>query len=416
VVVRPPLRVARRSVTSWFTVTAAWRSLGRHPMRAALTMLGVTIGVGAVITMVSIGEGAQRTVMRQMESMGANVLEAEAGNRMVQGVSTASNALMYDDVVAVRQECSAVAYASPHVDFRAQVGHGNLNWNTRVRGVDVEFLTIRALSVVEGDFFSPSAVASTAKVAVLGRTVVRQLFASATNPIGETIRVNKTPFRVVGVLSAKGASVGGDDQDDVVLMPWTTAQRKMAGIKYINDMFASAVDRSSIGLAKKQISALLRQRHHLTADQPDDFNIRDFTEIAEAVKSTNQVMTLLLSTVAALSLLVGGINTMSIMLVSVTERTREIGVRMAVGARAGDVRFQFLLEAMLLTLIGGIAGIGVGVVCSVAITRSMQWPTVISTSTIVVGIGISTAVGLIFGYYPALRASALDPIEALRFE
>jgi putative ABC transport system permease protein len=385
-------------------------------MRAALTMLGITIGVGAVITMVSIGEGAQRTVIRQMESMGANVVEAESGNRMVQGVSTAANALVYEDVVAVRQECTAVAYASPHVDFRAQVGYGNQNWNTKVRGVDVEFLSIRALSLAEGDFFSPAAVASSGKVAVLGKTVVRQLFSGAVNPIGETIRVNKMPFRVVGVLGSKGASVGGDDQDDVILMPWTTAQRKMAGIKYINDMFASAVNRESLPVAKKQISTLLRQRHHLTSDQPDDFNIRDFTEIAESVKATNQVMTLLLSTVAALSLLVGGINTMSIMLVSVTERTREIGVRMAVGARGGQVRVQFLLEAMLLTLVGGLVGVSLGIAASVVVTNSLQWPTVISTSTILVGIGISTAVGLVFGYYPALRASALDPIDALRFE
>jgi putative ABC transport system permease protein len=384
-------------------------------MRAALTMLGITIGIAAVIAMVSIGEGAQRTVVRQLESMGANMLYVEAGNRTVQGVSTASNTLMYEDVVAVRAGCPAVALASPHVDFRCQAGAGNRNWGTKVRGIDVDFQAIRNWPMAEGEFFSPAQIASQAKVAVLGQAVATQLFGGA-NPVGETIRVNKTPFQVIGLLSAKGTSVTGEDQDDVILMPWTTAQRKMVGIKYINDMYASAVSRDAIGAAKKQITAVLRQRHHLTPDQPDDHSIRDFTEIAESVNATNRVMTLLLSTVAAMALLVGGINTMSIMLVSVTERTREIGVRMAVGARVTQIRVQFLLEAILLTLLGGVAGVGLGVVSSVLVAGALGWATVISAPTIALGIGISTAIGLVFGYYPAFHASSMDPIEALRFE
>jgi putative ABC transport system permease protein len=399
-----------------FILSSAWRALGRHPLRAALTMLGITIGIAAVITMVSIGQGASRLVVQRLEGMGSNMLYVEAGNRMVQGVTTAFDTMMYEDVIAVRNECPAVALASPHVNFRAQVNSGTRNWNTVIRGVDSVFQQIRNWPIEDGEFLAAHHVNGTAKVAVLGATVAREVFSGTTNPVGAVIRINNTPFQVIGVLARKGSSVTGDDQDDVVVIPWTTAQRRMLGIKYIKDMFVSARDRASIGAAKSQITALLRQRHGLTPDQPDDHNIRDYTEIAQSVSETNRVLTLLLSTVAGLALLVGGINTMSIMLVSVTERTREIGVRMAVGARIRQIRLQFLLESMLLALVGGVAGVGVGIVSSFVVASSMQWPAVISTMTIAIGLGISTLVGLIFGYYPALRASSLDPIEALRFE
>jgi putative ABC transport system permease protein len=399
-----------------FVVSTAWRALGRHPLRAALTMLGITIGIAAVITMVSIGQGANRLVVERLEGMGSNMLYIEAGNRMVQGVTTAFDTMMYEDVVAVRNECPAVALASPHVNFRAQTAAGNQNWNTVIRGVDPAFQQIRNWPVADGEFLSAGHIQATAKVAVLGATVSRQIFSGTVNPVGATIRINNTPFTVIGVLARKGSSVTGDDQDDVVVIPWTTAQRRMMGIKYIKDMYVSAVSRDRIGDAKAQITALLRQRHGLQPDQPDDHNIRDYTEIAQSVNETNRVMTLLLSSVAALALLVGGINTMSIMLVSVTERTREIGVRMAVGARIRQIRLQFLLEAMLLALVGGLAGVAVGIVAAFGVAHSMAWPTVISSATIALGLGISTLVGLLFGYYPALRASSLDPIEALRFE
>jgi putative ABC transport system permease protein len=302
------------------------------------------------------------------------------------------------------------------VNLRGQVAFGNQNTNTQVRGVDSVWQQIRAWPLADGQFLTPNLVAASSKVAVLGHTVAHQLFSGAIDPIGQTIRIANTPFRIIGVLTPKGTSVTGDDQDDVVVIPWTTAQRRMLGIKHIKDMYVSAQSRDSIGAAKKQITALLRQRHHLTPEQPDDHSIRDYTEIAQSVNETNRVMTLLLSSVAAMALLVGGINTMSIMLVSVTERTREIGVRMAVGARTRQIRLQFLLEAMLLTLLGGLAGVALGIGSSFVVASSMHWPAVISSSTMALGLGISTLVGLVFGYYPALRASALDPIEALRFE
>ena len=399
-----------------FTVSTAWRALGRHRLRAALTMLGITIGIAAVIAMVSLGQGARRAVIERLEGMGSNMLFIEAGNRTVQGVSTAFDTMMYEDVVAVRKECPAVALASPHVNLRSQVAFGSQNWNTQIRGVDVVWQQIRNWALADGEFLSGNAVATAAKVAVLGHTVAHQLFPGTTDPIGQTVRIGNMPFQVVGVLVPKGSGVTGEDQDDLVVIPWTTAQRKMLGIKHIKDMFVSAVSRDQIAAAKGEITALLRQRHHLAPDAPDDHNIRDYTEIAQSVNETNRVMTLLLSSVAALALLVGGINTMSIMLVSVTERTREIGVRMAVGARLRQIRVQFLLEAILLTLIGGLGGVGLGVAAAFTVAGSMQWPAVISSSTIALGLGISTLVGLIFGYYPALRASSLDPIEALRYE
>jgi putative ABC transport system permease protein len=404
----------RRPWPGAFTLRSAWHALGRHRLRAALTMLGISIGVAAVVTMVSIGLGANRVVIERLQSMGNNMLFVEAGNRTVQGVSTSFETMMYEDVVAVRNACPAVALASPHVNLRAQTAFGNNNWNTQIRGVDTTFQAIRNWPLAEGEFFSPAAVTGAAKVAVLGQTVAHQLFSTATNPVGETIRVRNMPFKVVGVLTAKGMNVTGDDQDDVVVVPWTTAQRRMLGIKYIKDMYISAASPDAIDEAKAQVTALLRQRHRLTPEQPDDHSIRDYTEIADRVKETNKVMTLLLSGVAALALLIGGINTMSIMLVTVTERTREIGVRMAVGARPRQVRVQFLFEAMLLTLVGGVAGVALGVVASGVVAHALEWPTVISSSTIAISLAISTAVGLIFGYYPALRASSLDPIEALR--
>jgi putative ABC transport system permease protein len=348
--------------------------------------------------------------------MGDNMLQVEAGNRAFKGASTPVETLTYDDVAAIRKECSAVSLASPQVDYRSQVAFEGRNWNTKIQGLDPDYQQIRRWPVTEGEFLSPAMVSSAAKVAVLGNTVAGQLFSTATNPIGQTIRVSNTPFKDVGILAKKGAGVNGEDLDDFVIIPWTTAQRRMVHINYLKDIYLSAASADAIGEAKKQITALLRQRHRIAPDQPDDHSIKDFKEIADQVGETNRTMTAFLASVAAIALLVGGINTMTIMLVSVTERTREIGVRLAVGAHTRHVRAQFLLEAVLLTLLGGVGGVALGIAASHFTASALEWPTVISLPTIGLGLCISTVVGLVFGYYPAFHASRLDPIEALRFE
>jgi putative ABC transport system permease protein len=409
-----PVLPRRRLHSLTFMATSAWSALGRHRMRAALTVLGIAIGVGAVITMVSLGRGANQILADRLESMGPNVLYIEARDKIVQGAMAAADTLMFDDVVAMRKECPEVVLASPHVNFRAQIVAGGQNWNTNVRGVDPEFQNIRRWPMADGSFLNPQQVEAAAKVAVLGKTVLNALFPPNSNAVGATIRINAAPFTVIGVLAGKGAGVVGEDQDDVIVIPWTTAQRKMLGIRHLKDIWAAAASRETLPAAKRQITALLRQRHRLTADQPDDHTIRDYTEIAEASSETNAAMTLLLSAVASLALLVGGINTMSIMLVTVTERTREIGIRMAVGARVRDIRLQFLCEALLLTILGGVSGVAFGVGVSRAFAELFGWATVISADTVAIGLGVSTAVGLLFGSYPAVRASLLDPIEAIR--
>jgi putative ABC transport system permease protein len=385
-------------------------------MRAGLTMLGTSVGIAAVVTLVSLGESARLSVLERLATMGQNVLQVEAGNRALKGISTPVETLSYEDVLALRRECSALAFASPQVDYRSQVAFEGRNWNTKIQGLDPEYQFIRRWTVAEGEFLSAPMISGAAKVAVLGQSVARQLFSTATNPIGQSIRVSNTPFRVVGVLAPKGAGINGEDMDDFVIIPWTTAQRRMVRINYLKDVWTAAVSDTLIDDAKKQMSALLRQRHRLTSDQPDDFNIKDFKEIADQVSETNRVMTVFLAGIAAIALIVGGINTMTIMLVSVTERTREIGVRMAVGARGPQVRLQFLSEAVLLTLLGGVAGVALGILAAHLSALALEWPPFISVQTIGLGLCVSSAVGLTFGYYPALLASRLDPIEALRHE
>jgi putative ABC transport system permease protein len=401
-------------------VKVALRALSRNKMRSALTMLGIIIGVGAVIAMVSIGQGAQRTVQNQIQSIGTNVVFVWPGSLNSNGVrlgAGASNSLTKGDVEAIERECPSVAAASAIVRSSTQIVFGDRNWFTQVQGTNEKFCRIRDWQVLWGDFFTAGDVRTTARVIVLGRTVADNLFNGA-NPIGQMVRIHNLPFRVIGVLDSKGQSAMGQDQDDVAIMPYTTVQKKLIGqtVPHINAIMMSCVSPDETSLAVLQASSLLRQRHKIHAGQPDDFMVRNLTDIAETAEQTNQVMTLLLGSIAAVSLLVGGIGIMNIMLVSVTERTREIGIRMAIGARPNYIRMQFLAESMILSLLGGVVGVLGGIGLSYGISSVLDWPTLVSAFSIVISFGFAALVGIFFGFYPARKASALDPIDALRYE
>jgi len=398
-------------------VRIALRALVRHPLRSVLTMLGISIGVGAFICSVAVGEGASNQVQEQIRSLGENMIWIEAGGRNVNGVRTGphgTSSLTLGDQQAIQQQISLVSNVSPNVDTRASVVYGNQNWSTQVRGVAPEYFTVRRWTVERGTSFSQEDVDYAAKVCVLGRTVADSLFGQEDDPVGQTVRVQKLPCQVVGVLAPKGHTTTGQDQDDLVLMPVTTVQKKIMGITWIDDIFCSAVSAELIAPAEVDIAALLRERHHVMAGQEDDFNLRHPVEIAKAAAASQRIMTLLLASIASVSLAVGGIGIMNIMLVSVTQRTREIGLRMAVGARGHDILSQFLVEAVTLSLIGGGLGIAFGLAGSYGIAYFAEWPIVVRASAIALALGFSGAVGIFFGFYPARRASRLDPIEALR--
>jgi putative ABC transport system permease protein len=381
-------------------------------------MLGIIIGVGAVICVVAIGEGAAANVERAITNIGANMIWVEAGGVNRGGVRTGAfgtKTLTLSDFEAIKEQISTVTNVTPQVDTRVQVIYGSQNWGTTVRGVGPEYLALKGWNTTRGGMYTEVEVERAANVCVLGQTVVEQLFGSQ-DPIGETIRVKDQPCTVVGVLDVKGQSATGQDQDDTFLMPYTTVMKKVKGQTWLDDIMMSGISASVIDQAERDISALLRERHHLRAGADDDFNLRHPTEIAEAVKQSAQTMEALLAAIASVSLLVGGIGIMNIMLVSVTERTREIGLRQAVGARGRDVLRQFLVEAVILSLLGGGIGIGLGWLGAQTIANSFQWPTRVSLNAIAVAFGCSAAIGVFFGYYPARQASELDPIEALRFE
>jgi putative ABC transport system permease protein len=396
----------------------ALRALTRNKMRSLLTMLGLIIGVGAVICSVGIGEGAAWEVQQQIQSMGSNMIWIEAGGRQVNGVRSGlrgTKSLTVLDEKAIESQINVVNNVSPHVDTGVQVVYGNENWSTQVRGVSPAYLAVRNWPVVRGSAFFASDVEHAANVCLLGQTVVDNLFGSD-DPIGKTIRVKGLPCQVIGVLAAKGVSPFGSDQDDVMLMPYTTVQKKIKGIDWLDDIMCTAVSADAIDTAENQITDLLRDRHHLRADEPDDFNLRHPADIAQTRAESERIMTLLLASIASVSLVVGGIGIMNIMLVSVTERTREIGVRMAVGATETDVRMQFLSEATVLSMSGGILGLGAGLLGSNILSNAFEWPIRIPASAILIAVCFSAGVGLFFGYYPAHKAANLDPIEALRYE
>ncbi len=401
----------------------ALRSLKVNKLRTALTMLGIMIGVAAVIAMVSVGTGAQARVAEQIQSLGSNLIIAlsgstnQAGVRLGQGSQTT---ITEDDASAIAREVPAVQVAAPSSRGNAQVVYGNLNWSTAIQGVTADYVEARDWPVDVGRPILQEDVDGATKIALLGQTTAQNLFGDA-DPIGQIIRIKKVPFTVAGLLSRKGQSAWGQDQDDVIFVPLSTAKKKVLGVSQAN---ARSVGSISIKIrpdenmteAETQIRELLRQRHRLQPAQDDDFWLRNLSEVLQTQEESSKVMTYLLAAIASVSLLVGGIGIMNIMLVSVTERTREIGLRMAVGARSRDILTQFLVEAVTLSLIGGVIGIALGVGGSNAINALAEWRTVLAPEAILLAFGFSAAIGIFFGFYPARKASRLDPIEALRYE
>ncbi len=392
--------------------------MGRNKLRTALTMLGVIIGVAAVICTVAIGEGASQSIQDAITNMGSNMIWVEAGGVNLQGVRTGNGAtktLTVQDANSIADQIPIVSHVTPNVDTHSQVVFANQNWYTSVRGISPNYLYVRKLAVDRGTFFGQDEIDRAENVCVLGRTVSNILFLN-TDPIGQTVRVANQPCQVIGLLHPKGQSATGQDQDDIVLMPYTTVQKKIKGIDWVDDIWCSADSQDLIPEAQKEITEMLRERHHLRPGMPDDFNIRHPVEMANAMADSARMMELLLASIASIALFVGGIGIMNIMLVSVTERTREIGVRMAVGASEKDVQMQFLSEAIVMSSIGGAVGAAIGLVGAVVIAHVLRWPTSVPALALVAAFGTSACVGIFFGYYPAHKAASLDPIEALRYE
>ncbi len=397
---------------------SAFRALQRNKMRSFLTMLGIIIGVAAVIAMLAIGQGAEYSVKEQIAALGTNVLMVYPGSQQQGGVRTGAGSavtLTEDDALAIARECPAVQYISPGAFAGGQVIAGNLNWSTSIQGVGSDYLEIRQWSIEYGDFFTEQDIKAATKVCILGKTVADNLFPES-SPVDQTIRIRNVPFKVAGVLTRKGQNAMGQDQDDVILAPYTTVLRRLSHFPNLRFILVSATSLKDINAAQTQISGLLRMRHKIQPYDADDFTIRNQTDLAATATATTQILTILLASIASVSLLVGGIGIMNIMLVSVTERTREIGIRMSIGARARDILTQFLIEALVLSLLGGITGILFGVVGSRVISSIAKWPTIITAFSIILSFGFSIAIGVFFGFYPAKKAAMLNPIDALRYE
>ncbi|HEV7260850.1 MAG TPA: ABC transporter permease [Bosea sp. (in: a-proteobacteria)] len=404
-------------------IRSALSAIGANALRSALTMLGIIIGVAAVIAMVAIGSGARARVTSQIKSLGANLAIIQSGNVTQGGVrlgAGASSTLTDEDAVAIAKELDDVVAAAPVLVTRAQAVYAGTNWSTQITATDLDFFTAREWDVAEGRLFEPEELRRGEIVAIIGQTVARNLFGEQ-NPIDQLFRIRNVPFKVIGVMASKGQSALGQDQDDVIFVPLDTGRRRIVGRNYARDRSVQTImvkfaSEDAIAPGIEQTSALLRQRHRLMADQDDDFIVRNLTEIANTATQAATTLSWLLAAVAGVSLLVGGIGIMNIMLVSVTERTREIGLRLAVGARQRDVLAQFLIEATTLATIGGAVGIALGIGAALTIARVAGWPSVVSIETILIAVGVSGMIGIFFGFYPARQAARLDPIEALRRE
>src|SRR2546425_8958004 len=400
------------------TFNVALRALRRNKMRSVLTALGIIIGVGAVIAMVGIGNGAKAQVEAQIASLGQNVILIFSGSTTSSGIRTGwggAGTLKIEDAEAIRREVAGVIRVSEEVVSTTQVAAGNQNWFTRIFGESADYFDIRQWPLADGAPFTAQDVRGANKVCVIGRTTATQIYGNE-NPIGQILRIKNVPFTITGVLTPKGLSPQGVDQDDIVVMPYTSAMKRVIGGTNLRNINVQIGDARQVEAAQQQIISLLRQRHNIRPGRDDDFTVRNQQEIAEAATATSRVMALLLGAIAGVSLLVGGIGIMNIMLVSVTERTREIGIRMAVGAHARDIMLQFLIEAVTLSSMGGIIGIAVGLLISQTVSAVAKWPVLISVSAIVMAFLFSAAVGIFFGFYPARKAAALDPIDTLPYE
>ena len=396
----------------------ALTSLYANKMRSLLTMLGIIIGVGAVIALVSVGMGVRSNVTNSIASLGSNMLIVSPGSSNrggVRGAAGSMQTLKYDDAKAIKDKIKNIDFVSPSVSSSYQVVYGNNNWKTSVQGVTPEFMSIRALTIGYGSFVSTDDMNKRNRVAVIGTTVASNLFAKE-NPVGKNIRINNQPYKVIGLLESKGQSSVGQDQDDVIYVPLTTAQERMLGITYVQSINIQVTNQEKMDQVQAEVETLLRSRHHILAGKDDDFNVRNLTSLMETVNQSTAMLTMLLGAIAGISLIVGGIGIMNIMMVSVTERTREIGIRKALGATFMNIMTQFLIESMVIGIIGGIIGIGMGCIASKVIAQLGSFTTVITITPIVVSFMFAVGIGLFFGIYPARKAAKLDPIEALRYE
>ncbi|ANH83364.1 multidrug ABC transporter substrate-binding protein [Niabella ginsenosidivorans] len=397
----------------------ALRALQRNKLRAFLTMLGIIIGVASVIAMVAIGQGSKKSIQDQLSSMGSNMITIRPNSNVAAGARldfSSVQTLTEQDITAIKKQAQYVSGVSPAVTQRGQVINGNMNWNTSLQGVSPDFLSIRNWQLSSGISFTDADVKTADKVCLLGQTVVTNLFPDGESPVGKIIRFNTIPFKVIGVLAQKGENAFGQDQDDIVLTPYSTVQKRITASIYFQNIYCSAADQASTDKAVDELTTILRASHRLRSSDEDDFTIRTQAELINTFSSTSELLTVLLGAIAGISLVVGGIGIMNIMYVSVTERTKEIGLRMSLGARGKDILMQFLVEAILISITGGLIGIALGITSSKLISVFLKWPTLVSESSVTLSFLVCAITGIFFGYYPAQKASGLDPIEALRYE
>ena len=405
------------NITNLFKI--AFRALINNKMRAFLTMLGIIIGVASVITMIAIGQGSKKSISDQISEMGSNIIMIHPGGERRGGVRmdpSEMQTLKVENYETLRDECVYLSGVSPNVSSSGQLVSGNNNYPSSISGVGTDYLDIRQLRIEDGVMFTEADIHTSAKVCVIGRTIADNLFPDGSNPLGKTIRFNQVPFKVIGVLESKGYNSMGMDQDDIVLAPYTTVMKRLLAVTYLEGIFASALSEDMTDYASEEITRILRREHKLKDTDADDFEIRSTQELSEMLNTTTDLMTTLLACIAGISLLVGGIGIMNIMYVSVTERTREIGLRMSVGARGVDILSQFLIESVLISITGGVIGVLVGCGASFAVKWIAHWPVYIQTWSVILSFAVCTVTGVFFGWYPAKKASDLDPIDALRYE